>query len=386
MATKENPVTNLTIPEKFKLGDVEVNRDYLNKQVEELCKLSIDGVNDTPGYKLAVMHRASFRTTRTTLEKVRKEMSAPHQEYVKNLKAMTDELGAIAFKGEEYFDDLIKAVDGEKERIKAEELAAAQRKLQGRTRDLNNLGATFDGETYILPYDNGLFISAVELYTVTDAGWEQFIEDVKQSYATEQQRLADLLLAEQARELEAQQERDRIKEEGERQVQEAESLIAKRTKLRLKEATLLGFEVHKSVNGDGYYALVHPVSELVINKHHVDEYSEDEWETRIAEIENWKPPVPLETVVAEFLSNPSEPDYSALQQYAEELSKDNPTVVTYEDEYIPFGDEWLAEIKKWNKQQLIDKLRETLIELQKLKARHLDLADAYNDSLSRNND
>lgn len=325
MATKEKSVTNLTIPEKFKLGDVEVNRDYLNKQVEELCKLSINGVEDKPGYKLTVMHRAVFRTTRTTLEKVRKEMSAPHQEYVKNLKAMTDELGAIAFKGEEYFDDLIKAVDGEKERIKAEELAAAQRKLQGRTRDLNNLGATFDGETYILPYDNGLFISAVELYAISDAGWEQFIGDVKQSYATEQQRLADLLLAEQARELE---ERDRIREEGERQVQEAEALIAKRTKLRLKEATMLGFEVHKSVNGDGYYALVHPVSELVINKHDVDEYSEDEWETRISEIENWKPPVPLEKVVAEFLENPSEPDYSALQQHAEELSKDNPTVVT----------------------------------------------------------
>lgn len=317
MATKDKPSASLTIPEKFKLGEVEVNREYLLKQVEELCKLTIDGVSDIPGYKLAVLHRASFRTTRVTLEKVRKEMSAPHQEYVKKLKEVTDDLGAIATRGENYFDDMIKAVDTEKERIKQEAAAAAQRKLQSRSRDLITMGATFDGETYSFVYDAGLFITAVELFEISDAGWGQFNEDVRQAYATEQERLSNLALEEQARIEEEQAEATRVQQQKEANETQAQQLKDKRSNLRLKELKILGIENKQTdtnvnfVNQNGHRFCD---QEFLINA------TDEEWESLIVIIETYEEP-PTFDLSEEALEPPHTDGYSASlakqQEYAD---------------------------------------------------------------------
>ncbi len=64
-----------------------------------------------------------------------------------------------------------------------------------------------------------------------------------------------------------------------------------------------------------------------------------------------------------------------------------------EPEYQQYGDEWNAEMKKWSKQMLIDKLRDALIERSELRLqcelqndRLHDLKDRYNDLLFDNCD
>lgn len=92
--------TDLAVPNEFKIGNQLLNRATLIAQRDIDTKHKITGLDDTAGYKKAVELRAVYRTTRITLEKVRKEMSLPHQNYVKKLKEATDELGAEASKGD----------------------------------------------------------------------------------------------------------------------------------------------------------------------------------------------------------------------------------------------------------------------------------------------
>lgn len=57
-----------------------------------------------------------------------------------------------------------------------------------------------------------------------------------------------------------------------------------------------------------------------------------------------------------------------------------------EIEYEPYGPEWETEMKKWSKDLLIGKLRDTFIERAELKDKLADLKDRYNDLLFTNND
>lgn len=57
-----------------------------------------------------------------------------------------------------------------------------------------------------------------------------------------------------------------------------------------------------------------------------------------------------------------------------------------ETEYEPFGHEWVAEINKWPKAAIIERLRVSLIDAKLSKERYKDLADRYNDLLFTNND
>ena len=43
-----------------------------------------------------------------------------------------------------------------------------------------------------------------------------------------------------------------------------------------------------------------------------------------------------------------------------------------EEIYEPYGDQWVAEMKKWSKDLLIEKLRDALIERAKLKSEYDD--------------
>lgn len=59
-------------------------------------------------------------------------------------------------------------------------------------------------------------------------------------------------------------------------------------------------------------------------------------------------------------------------------------IIKMETEYETYGDQWIAEMKKWSKDLLIDKIRDILIERSELKEKLDDLKDRYNDLLSSN--
>jgi hypothetical protein len=159
----------LVIPEKFNINNVELNENLLLARLEEDTAANVcTGIDDTKGLKIAIAKRAEYRTMRTSLEKHRKEEMRPLQEYMGNYKATTDRLGALAYKGEEHFDNIIKSIDAEKARIKREEEERKAQALQARIADINALGAIYHDGTYTLPYDESKSVTATQIATLSD--------------------------------------------------------------------------------------------------------------------------------------------------------------------------------------------------------------------------
>jgi len=333
MATKE---TTLSVPAVFKIADMEINAEILQAKIAEDTKHTITGVNDTAGYKQAVAFRALYRTTRTTLAKVIKEMSQPHKDYLKGLKDTNDKLAALALSGEEYFDGLIIAVENEKERIKQEKIIAEQRKLQVRINELNVLGAMFDGETYTFGYDEALAVGIIKLKEYTDGEFIDFLEDVKTSWVSEQSRIENENLLLQQQEQQRQEEIERQNLLTQQNKAQATALDAKRLSLRLKELKLLG-GTFDSETGDCIFP---SKGDLIVIRENIEGGGDNWWDELVYDIENFVPAteplvkeapeivydgaslVSLNDIAMDIASNPPKTDYSAIQQLAEELSEE----------------------------------------------------------------
>lgn len=291
MAKDKTIITSgLTVPEVFKIGDTEVNKETLLAQREADVKLVINGVDDKEGYKKAHALRAQYRTVRTTLEKHRKDISAPFQAYVKQLKETTDELGKIAQVGEDYFDTIMTEIDDEKARIAKEKELAEQKRIAGRINELVALGATFDGENYTFPYSETFMVSSDEVNSFSDMEMFEVMEDAKQLYSTEQQRMNDELLKQQEVEEARLAEVEAQRIIAETNALEATKLLNKRTALRVKELSLMGFK-----EDDGAYSHVQATGYISIDG--VQTMTDDDWEFIIedmnAKIESYVEPAPV---------------------------------------------------------------------------------------------
>ena len=203
MAKKTEQSTSLlVVPEAFLIGEQQVNKETLLAQRDIDTKLVINGIDDKENYDKAVKLKASYRTTRTTLEKVRKEISKPYQEFVSDLKKKTDELGLICEGAEDYFAGILDPIDKEKERIKQEKALAAQRALQARINELFVLGAKVSGDQYFFDYDSSIIINSLQLKEFSDEEFGEFLEDVKTAFADNEERKAEeARLAEEAERL-----------------------------------------------------------------------------------------------------------------------------------------------------------------------------------------
>jgi hypothetical protein len=329
---KSSPPTELTIPVVFKIGDTEINREILIAQRDIDVLHTINGITDTAGYKRAVELRGLYRTTRTTAEKVRKELSAPHQAYIKKLKETTDELGAIASVGEEYFDGLIVAIDNEKEKIKQEKILEQQRRVSSRVSEITAMGARFDGETYTFDYNEDIFVELPSLQSWTDEQYAEYLEEVKTAWANEQTRLHEETLKEQQEEAERQAAAEEVRIQAEANELQEKNLLAKRTALRQKEIKLLG----GVLQDDDTYLFpgkeelhLAPLSALI-------DYTDEAWEELVQTIENYEPPatISLEEVAADVAANPPANDYSGVAADAAEQAEKNPTVISDIDDTL----------------------------------------------------
>lgn len=284
---KETQSTGMVIPKVFKVGEIEVNKTSLIAQRDEDVKLVVNGVEDREGYKNAVALRTVYRTTRTTLERYRKEVSAPHQAFVKRLKEVTDELGAIAYTGEQYFDQMITAVDDEKERIKQEQLMAEARRIQARVNEINKLGAQFDGETYTFPYDADIAIDQVGIKEATDDEFSHFLQDVQFCYNQEQERIYNELLIKEQEETERLAEVERQRLLAQQNADQEKELLQKRNNLRVKELKPLG-----AIEGRGGFVMPANKGDLLVPLSTVTNHTDEIWDMLISEIENYVEPAP----------------------------------------------------------------------------------------------
>lgn len=265
--------TSLTVPQTFNIANAELNKANLIAMKDEDTKLLIKGIDDKAGIKAATALRAKYRTFRTALEKHRQSLSKPVNKYLKDLKKATDDLGAEAEKAELFFDEQLKAVEAEKERVKNEALLAEQKRIQSRSNQLYKLGATFDSEMFTLPYDEGVGADLADLKDLNENEWEALYNLFNVAYVTEQNRLT-------AERLEREQAENDLLAAQELARQQAAHNLAKRTKLREKELKMLG----GVINEIGDYEF-HEKNFYMVTAYCIETTPDGIWGSMIAELE-----------------------------------------------------------------------------------------------------
>ena len=300
--------TDLAIPNEFKIGNQLLNKATLIAQRNEDVKHVVAGIEDTAGYKKAVELRATYRTTRTSLEKFRKEKSLPHQEFVKKLKEATDELGKECAIAEEYFSDMITAVDNEKERIRQEKEAEKQRVIQGRVQQLISLGAIFNGNEYVFPYDESMNVSALYVKETSDENWADDIKVVMEAYTAEQSRIETERQQAEQEALVAQQQKEEaellIQQQSEANEKESKRLLEQRTAMRVKELTKL----HGLVLNEDRDVYSHPTKPLWVSNTGVEGATDEEWDRLMAAVESYVEPASTVTFSDNFIEEEVQPD------------------------------------------------------------------------------
>lgn len=193
---------------------------------EKYGGLKIAGLDDRDGYKAVTSAIAELRTTRTTIENKRKDLKALPLEIGRKIDATAKELIGMIEPMEEALKAEKKIIDDEKERLRAEKEAEAQKRIDDRVMNLTELMFTFNGTGYQL---GELMVSSGEVKNLNDEQWNSFVSGP----ATKAFELAKQL-----------QEEEERKEAREKAARELAERTAKR-KLALIE---LGF----TQNGDSY--------------------------------------------------------------------------------------------------------------------------------------
>lgn len=252
----------------FSIDNVEVNKAMLQTKVDEAMLISIDGTKDKESMDKATKLRGELRTARTGVEKHRKAIAEPFNVFLKDLKLKSDELGEIARVGETHLDNEIKRIEKIKEDEKAAKETAKLVAMQARITELMALGAKFDGiSRYSFEYDPTLSINTLQLKDFEEEEWNEWLEEVKASFAEEQTRLLE-------EEENAKKEKIATVNRAAENLAKARELEDKRTALRLKELKINGFTLNAERNTWHYdgLSLDHGVIEIK---------PDDEWDKMI---------------------------------------------------------------------------------------------------------
>lgn len=94
----------------------------LAKKVEADLSITINGVEDKAGYKLADTRRKEWVKVRTGIDKRRKEMNAAAREHIKRVDAVAAEFTELAGKAEDHVTRLVDEIDAEIQRVEQEKL------------------------------------------------------------------------------------------------------------------------------------------------------------------------------------------------------------------------------------------------------------------------
>lgn len=193
--------------------DYGVAKSELETKVKADLAITINGIEDKAGYKLADTRRKEWVKVRTSIDKRRKELNAEAKKHIENVNAVAKELTDIAAQAE---DHVTKLVDG---------IAAAIAKAEQ-----DKLDAIFNAKNDRLTAA-GLFLPRILVDSMTD------IEiDDKISEAVE---LARFRKAQAEKEAAEKAEADRkAAEQAEANRKEAERLAAERAEFARQQAEL----------------------------------------------------------------------------------------------------------------------------------------------------
>lgn len=183
----------------------------LEKKVQADLAITINGVEDKSGYKLADQRRKEWVKVRTGIDKKRKEMNAAAREHIKRVDAVAAEFTEIAGQAEDHVTRLVDQIDAE--------IAAAEKE---------KADAAYNAKNAQLLHV-GIELNRVVVESLTD---EQIAAMIEEKIIT------DRLKREEAeRQAAAKAEADRrAAEERERHRIESEKLTAERAEFERQKA------------------------------------------------------------------------------------------------------------------------------------------------------
>lgn len=289
--------------------------------------ITIDGVEDTATYKVVVANMSQMRDDRRAFESAAYgNVIDPLKDALKAYVADVEEIIGEFKAGEKAERDKKDFIDGEKKRLKIEAENEKVRVMQVRVNDINVLGAVFDGAVYTFPYSQVLMATAAEIKDFTAEKFTEFKAQVQEAYDAEQERINKKINDDAL-------EADRIRLQNEKNQQDLDALILKRTKLRVKELRLLGY-THDPVDDEYVSDGSNPIT---VSLKLLDEAEDELWDQLIHEIEHYvapepvsedPEPIPLSQIAAEVELAPPLPDYTEVANDAEAMAEENPTVIT----------------------------------------------------------
>ena len=226
--TEAEPITPhvelITVPEQIKrdVSKFDTNMQAIAALQKKYGKLTINGVEDTVGYKAVDEARKIVKKKAAAVETKRKEIKADYIEIGKGIdlyaKKLNDPLRAL----ESELDGKLTVIDEENDRLQREREEAETKQLNDRVTALETAGLKFTGAYYSI--GENISLDIVTIKTLNDAEFDELLTRVTK----EKNRLDK----EEAQRLQEEQE------EKERLQREKDELLTQQNQLREQQEEL----------------------------------------------------------------------------------------------------------------------------------------------------
>jgi hypothetical protein len=149
MTTEQDTTELVALNPEMELKKFQVTPEMIKQELEaKYGSLVIAGQSDKDGYRKVSEARSEIRVKRLEVEKTRKALVEDAVAYQRKINSYAKELTALIEPIEAHLVAELDAFEAEKERIKAERLAAEQRRVESLAKMLLEAGMTFDGISY----------------------------------------------------------------------------------------------------------------------------------------------------------------------------------------------------------------------------------------------
>ncbi|HYH13678.1 MAG TPA: cell envelope integrity protein TolA [Flavisolibacter sp.] len=223
------PVDVLDNEQTLVMQKYNIAQASINEIVARSREVKVNGPEDKEGYKKAKECLALLRTTRTSIEKKRKELKEDALREGRNIDAVAKLLASPIPTEENRLKAEVEAVDKYYEDLKAEKERLEQVKLNDRIDTLKAAGMGWNGSYYAI--GDTISIDAVTLKLLPDDKFNEFVGKVE----AENTRIKEAIAEQQRKE---QEEKEAFEKQKEEQRLEAERLEKQRVELEQQQAEM----------------------------------------------------------------------------------------------------------------------------------------------------
>lgn len=173
---------------KTEIARFNVADAAIDEMKNRFMSLTINGVDDREGYKAVRESRLLVKGKRIEVERIRKSIKEDSLKFGRAVDGEAKRITALLEPIEDHLEKQEKAIDEEKEHIKAEQERLEHEKVQGRMAILMSLGVQFTGFSYVYGEHS---ITSEQLKAVSDGYFSEFCGKIRAEVEAEQARLAE---------------------------------------------------------------------------------------------------------------------------------------------------------------------------------------------------